>query len=65
MMKNTLRMAAKGQKISSLVGRTARAVTQDHGTVEGVIVEIRYNLYPVLQLADGRTFRAGSEVEIV
>lgn len=62
---DTLKMAAKGQKIRSLIGRRAAAESSYNGRLEGVIESIAYNFYPVLRLADGRTFRAGSVVELI
>jgi hypothetical protein len=62
---NTLKMAAKGQKIRSLIGRRAAAESSYNGRLEGVIESIAYNLYPVIRLTDGRTFRADSTIELI
>lgn len=62
---NTLKMAAKGTPIRSLIGKRVVAQSAYNGRIEGVVESIAYNLYPVIRLADGRTYRADSTVELV
>lgn len=61
---DTLKMAAKGRKIRSLIGLRVTADAYD-GPVTGVVESIAYNLYPVLRLDNGQTFRAGNVIELI
>jgi len=62
---DTLKMAAKGQRIANLIGKRAAAESSYNGRIEGVITEIRDNIYPVITMDDGRTFNAGAVVELI
>jgi len=58
---DTQAMAAKGERIADLIGQRASTI---HG--DGVIEEIRYNLYPVVRLdVSGKIYRCDSRVELV
>jgi len=62
---DTLEMAARDISLKTLIGKRAAAESSYNGRIEGVITAIEYNTYPVITMEDGRTFRAGSVVELI
>ena len=62
---DTLMMARKGERIADLIGKRAAATSSYSGRHEGVITEIRDNIYPVITTDDGATFRAGAVIELI